>query len=212
MRAERHSAISAISWKRKTTDMSNLITRTTELAMKITLEYVKPGDTAVDATCGTGQDTVSLAEAVGEAGQVIAFDIQEKAIELTEARLRESGLANVRLFRESFAAMGEHIEDNTAAAVVFNLGYLPGGDHSITTVAGETLAGLEAALRAIRPGGIVTVVLYDGHEEGNREKQQVVDRAAALDPKKYHAAFVSMLNQKNDPPEILWITKKQGGL
>ena len=188
--------------------MSNLITKTTELAMSVTLAYVGKGDTVVDATCGSGQDTVVLSRAVGESGQVYAFDIQKKALLLTETRLHAHGCGNVHLLMKSFAEMGEHIPASSAAAVVFNLGYLPGGDHSITTTADETLLGLECALKAIRTGGIVTVVLYDGHEAGADEKQRVISWAEGLDPKKYHAAFVSLINQKNNPPEILWLTKK----
>jgi hypothetical protein len=104
--------------------------------------------------------------------------------------------------------MGKYVPDENAAAVVFNLGYLPGGDHSVTTTAEETLAGLEAALRAVRPGGIVTAVLYSGHEEGAREKQAVLEWAEKLDSRRFHAAFVQMINQHRNPPEILWITKK----
>ena len=109
---------------------------------------------------------------------------------------------------KSFASMGDHIPNGSAAAVVFNLGYLPGGDHSITTTADETLRGLECALKAIRTGGIVTVVLYDGHEAGAAEKKRVISWAESLDSRKYHAAFVSLINQAKNPPEILWITKK----
>ena len=188
--------------------MSNLITRTTELAMSVTLTYIKPGDTVVDATCGTGQDTVVLARAVGSDGCVYAFDIQKSAHLLTEARLKSHGFNNVNLIMQSFVSMSEHIPERSAAAVVFNLGYLPGGDHSITTIAGTTLEGLEAALRTIRPGGIVTVVMYDGHDEGAEEKKAVLEWAEALDTKSFHVAYVSLLNQKNHPPEILWITKK----
>jgi hypothetical protein len=104
--------------------------------------------------------------------------------------------------------MGEHIPERSASAVVFNLGYLPGGDHSITTTADTTLEGLRCALDIIKPGGIVTVVMYDGHEAGAEEKKAVLEWAEALDQKKYHAAYVSLLNQKNHPPEILWITRK----
>ena len=50
--------------------MSNLITRTTELAMSVTLSYIDNGDTVIDATCGAGQDTVTLANAAGEDGCV----------------------------------------------------------------------------------------------------------------------------------------------
>ncbi len=188
--------------------MSNLITRTTELAMAVTLAYIREGDTVIDATCGAGQDTAALAKAVGRTGKVYAFDIQKKALLLTEARLHSHGLFNVKLMMKSFVSMGESVPEGSAAAVVFNLGYLPGGDHTITTTENITIEGLNAALRAIRPGGIVTVVLYDGHEEGVKEKQHVLDWASKLDSGRYHAVFADMLNQNNHPPEILWITRK----
>ena len=104
--------------------------------------------------------------------------------------------------------MGDYVPTKSASAVVFNLGYLPGGDYSITTTAEETIEGLTAALDTIRTGGIVTVVLYDGHEEGVREKDYVLEWVRTLDSAKYHVAYVSMPNQKNNPPEIVWITRK----
>lgn len=189
--------------------MSNLITRTTELAMAVTLPYIKEGDTVIDATCGTGRDTAVLAKAVGAAGQVYAFDIQKKALLMTEARLKSHGYNNVRMIRSSFTSMSSHIPAESASAIVFNLGYLPGGDHSITTTSEETLAGLECALRIVKTGGIITVVMYDGHEEGAAEKQSVLSWAETLDAGKYHVVYTNMLNQKNDPPEILWITRKR---
>lgn len=189
--------------------MSNLIVRTTELAMHVTLAYIRRGDTVIDATCGAGRDTVTLARAAGETGKVYAFDIQQAAIERTKEHLDEEGLGNVQLVHDSFVTMGSYVPESTAAAAVFNLGYLPGGDHSITTTAEETLAGLREALKAIRPGGIVTVVLYSGHEEGADEKRQVLSWAESLDPGMYHAAYTSFTNQKNDPPEVIWITKKK---
>lgn len=197
--------------------MSNLLVRTTELAMHVTLAYIRRGDTVIDATCGTGRDTAVLAKAVGEPGKVYAFDIQQAAIDRTRERLIEEGILNerfasVQLIKDSFVTMGSYVPEGGAAAVVFNLGYLPGGDHSVTTTADETLAGLKEALRIIRPGGIVTVVLYSGHEEGAREKQQVLSWAERLDPGAYHAAYTSFTNQNNDPPEILWITKKKHDL
>ena len=188
--------------------MSNLITKTTELAMALTLTYVRSGDTVVDATCGTGQDTAALAKAVGPDGHVYAFDIQKKALLLTEARLKSHGYNNVKLMMKSFESMSSHLPEGSAAAVVFNLGYLPGGDHSVTTTAETTIRGLEAALRTVKTGGIVTVVLYDGHDAGKEEKKSVMDWAESLDSKRYHAVYVNMLNQKKPLSENLWITKK----
>jgi ubiquinone/menaquinone biosynthesis C-methylase UbiE len=187
----------------------NIITRTTELAMTITLAYIRRGDTIIDATCGTGRDTVTLARAAGAEGKVYAFDIQPEAIAQTKKRLDEEGLSNVKLIQGSFLTMGSYIPEASATAVAFNLGYLPGGDHSITTKAEESLEGLKLALRMIRSGGIVTVVLYDGHEERAKEKKRILDWSETLDSGKYHVAYVSFTNQKNDPPEILWITRKR---
>lgn len=189
--------------------MSNLITKTTELAMAITLEYVSVGDIVIDATCGTGRDTVALAKAVGPYGKVHAFDIQKRALKITEELVLENGLDNVELHEDSFCNMESYLPENCAAAAVFNLGYLPGGDKSITTTAETTTEGLEKALRIIKPGGIVTVVMYDGHEAGTAEKERVMEWAGDLDPAEYHAAYVNLINQKNHPPEIMWITKKK---
>ena len=191
---------------------SNLIVKTTALAMSVTLSYIDNGDIVIDATCGAGQDTVTLANAAGEDGCVYAFDIQEEAVRRTEERLREQGISNAHIIKKSFASMNEYVSDGSASAVVFNLGYLPGGDHGITTTADETLEGLACALRVLRTGGILTVVMYDGHDEGREEKQRVMEWAEALDPKQYHAAYVSMLNQQNHPPEILWVAKKNNGV
>lgn len=189
--------------------MSNLITKTTELAMTITLEYVSEGDLVIDATCGTGRDTVALARAVGSDGKVHAFDIQKQALKITEELVLENGLDNVELHEDSFCNMGSYLPENSAAATVFNLGYLPGGDKSITTTAETSIEGLEIAMRIIRPGGIVTVVMYDGHEAGSIEKARLMEWAGDLDPAEYHAAYVNLINQKNHPPEIMWITKKR---
>ena len=63
--------------------------------MSVTLSYIDKGDTVIDATCGTGKDTLALAKAAGRDGCVYAFDIQEEAIRRTKDRLRENGLSNV---------------------------------------------------------------------------------------------------------------------
>ncbi len=51
----------------------------------------RPGDKAIDACCGNGNDTVLLAELVGPTGHVWGFDIQALAIENTAARLAAAG-------------------------------------------------------------------------------------------------------------------------
>ena len=50
-------------------------------------EQVKPGDFCIDATMGNGNDTLLLSRLCGESGQVLAFDIQEQAVNHTRQRL-----------------------------------------------------------------------------------------------------------------------------
>ena len=62
--------------------MSSL-TRIVPWCHQLVAEVLKPGDLAVDLTAGKGRDTLVLAQAVGEGGQVVAFDLQAVALEQT---------------------------------------------------------------------------------------------------------------------------------
>ena len=92
--------------------------------------------------------------------------------------------------------------------VIFNLGYLPGGNKERTTCADSTLAALRAAMELLAPDGVICITMYSGHPEGKREKAALLEFASALDAGRWHTAYVSMPNQKHDPPEILLITRK----
>ena len=193
--------------------MENILTKTTSTAMYMTAGYLKEGDLAVDATCGNGHDTLSLALAVGRTGRVLALDVQERAVEATKGLLREHGISNVITRRGNFAHLKETVEETfpgrKPAAVVFNLGYLPGGDKGLTTKKEDSLAAAAQALELIRPGGIVTMVLYSGHAEGAAEKEALLKMAEALPADQYHVVYTRLLNQRKKPPEALFITKKK---
>lgn len=53
--------------------------------------------------------------------------------------------------------------------VMFNLGYLPGGDKSLTTTATETSRAIQSAIELIAPDGLICVLAYRGHPEGRAE-------------------------------------------
>ena len=93
-------------------------------------------------------------------------------------------------------------------AVVFNLGYLPGGDKHITTKTETTIKAVRDAMELICSDGLVCITMYSGHPEGRKEKAALLEFAEELDAAKWHCAYISMPNQKNDPPEILLITRK----
>ena len=158
--------------------------RLTERAHEIVRSVVKPGETVVDATAGNGHDTCFLAELVGSEGSVFAFDRQPAAVEQTRQRLAESGLTNVTLRECDHSKLNAEIPEwrhGTIATVMFNLGYLPGGDKSIITQTGSTIIALRVSLALIRPGGVVTVLAYPGHEGGDEETLAVEALFSTLD-------------------------------
>ncbi len=194
----------------------NLITKTTVWAMEIVGQYIKEGDTVIDATMGNGHDTLALAKLVGPKGSVIAFDVQPQALDNTRTLLESEGVTlcdaarehGVRLILDTNANLRQYVGGSGVAAVLFNLGYLPGGDKSVTTTKEETMTAVSAALDVVKPGGLVCAVLYSGHEQGAEEKAALLEWAKELSSKEYHVAYISMWNQKKCPPEILLITKK----
>ncbi|MDQ0170730.1 class I SAM-dependent methyltransferase [Paenibacillus tundrae] len=177
---------------------------------------VQPGDLAIDATVGTGADTLFLAQQVGRRGQVIGFDIQSEALTLAQARIRkqEDGakLGSISLLQLSHDRMVEAVPEDwqgAVGAVMFNLGYLPaeGADASIITATESTLNALEAALALLRPKGIITVVLYPGHEGGSQEAEAVTKWASALPVTEAQVMLYRQL-QRDTSPFLIGIEKK----
>jgi predicted methyltransferase len=148
--------------------------RLTELAHHAVRAVLGPGDVAVDATAGNGHDTRFLCDLVGPTGHVFAFDVQPSALE-NAARMVE-GASHVVLLQRDHAEMHDAIPPRfhgQVAAVMLNLGYLPGGDKSIVTRTESTLTAIRAALRLLRPGGVLTVIAYPGHPGGREEAAAV---------------------------------------
>ena len=103
-----------------------------ELSHKYIKDVVNAGDTVIDATAGNGNDTLFLAQLVGSEGKVYAFDIQEKAVENTKNRLAENGVFWCDVILDGHQNMKNYV-DTVVKAVMFNFGYLPGGDKSVFT-------------------------------------------------------------------------------
>lgn len=143
----------------------------TRKAHELIASVVGPGDVVVDATTGNGHDTLFLAGCVGPEGKVIGFDVQQKALDETRFRLLSEGVgdSNVALHCESHDQLAKHVVRERIAAVVFNLGYLPGADKELITQAETTLDALSQSVTCLRKGGLLSVMCYPGHAGGDSE-------------------------------------------
>ncbi len=168
------------------------------------------GDHVIDATVGNGNDTTTLAAAVGQLGKVYGFDIQKEAIEATKEKLLLTGLSpQTELIQDGHENIKHYIaEDETISAATFNLGYLPSGDKSIITQPETTISAIEQCLTRLRKGGIVSVMIYSGHEGGQEEKEAVSTFVTQLPQKTYQVLEYKYVNQKNNPPFLYLIEKR----
>jgi tRNA1(Val) A37 N6-methylase TrmN6 len=181
---------------------------TIDLIHKFLAAKIRPGDCCIDATAGNGHDTLFLARLVGEGGRVLAFDIQPQALRNTAALLEENGLrSRADLIEVSHVEMAAYAERGSVRAVVFNLGYLPGGDHSLQTRAETTVPAVRAALELLQPGGVVALCVYQGGDSGFAEKNAVCDFVEALPYREYTVLRLELANRPNYPPLALLITK-----
>lgn len=180
--------------------------RVLPMSKRLIAARLQAGETAVDMTAGNGNDTLFLAETVGENGKVIAFDIQQQALDATEQRL---GLLNSRvsLILDSHANLTEHITEEIGGAM-FNLGYLPySSDQTIITKPDSTIAALHAALGLLKKSGMITISVYDGHEGGSTERDALLEYVGALHQADVHAARYELLNQRQNPPFLIALEK-----
>ncbi|MGG4221258.1 class I SAM-dependent methyltransferase [Paenibacillus jamilae] len=184
-------------------------------AHQLVAARVQPGDTAIDATVGTGADTLFLAKAAGKRGRVYGFDIQQAALDYARRRLEENAspsLAEVSLLLQGHEQMRQAIPDllqGKVAAVMFNLGYLPSEDidPTVITHTDSTLVALEAALQLLRPRGILTAVLYPGHAGGREEAEAVLQWASAL-PVSSGQSIIYRQLQRDASPYVVAVEKK----
>lgn len=179
------------------------------LSRTIIDETIESGDTVVDATAGNGHDTLYLAQKVGAQGKVYAFDIQQAALDSTRERLEAQGVWDdrVELVLSSHANMEQFVPQGVKC-VLFNLGWLPSGDHSVTTMTASTLAAVQAAMRLVAPGGMVSICMYPGHQEGTNEKNALLSMLEQADIRKYNILHANFINQKNFSAQLILIQRE----
>ena len=171
------------------------------------LNHLREGDVAVDSTMGNGHDTEFLSKTVGKSGHVYAFDIQKAAVESTARHLREVGCPeNYTLIHDSHQFVKNYVKVPFRAGM-FNLGWLPGGDKSITTLRESTMPAIEAAIDLMDRDAILNVAVYPGHAEGDAEGQMILDYLAGISRHRVCATHVKIINSPTSPYFIVVETK-----
>ena len=179
-------------------------------ALGLSREYasrvVKPGDTVIDATCGKGRDTVLLAKLSGDTGHVYAFDIQRKSILLTKELVASNNIINTILVHDSHENIDEYVTTGITCAM-FNLGYLPGADHSLATNGSTIIIAIQKTMQLLRIGGIITIVIYQGGDTGFEEREMVIEFCKGINQEQFTVQKTTFENQKNNPPIFICIEK-----
>lgn len=171
-------------------------------------QTVRPGSFCIDATAGKGRDTALLCRLAGERGRVLAFDIQQEAVDQTKALLEAEGLT-AEVVLDSHAHMERYADAGTVDCVVFNFGRLPGGDPAVFTRAESSVAALDAALRVLKPGGAVAIALYYGGANGYGERDVVLAWLETLDDRRFSVLRCDWANRRNDPPMPIFIWRER---
>jgi len=182
----------------------------TAQAHTLILQHLNTGGIAIDATVGNGYDTLFLAQQVGKTGKVFGFDIQQPAIESTQARLNNEDCSNsTQLFHTSHNNMTQSIPANfhrKINVIMFNLGYLPGSDKSIITETESTLNALNQSIQLLTKSGLLTIVAYPGHSGGKSETDAINQWQAQL-PSAQFSIKTIYSSEKETAPRLYTIQK-----
>ena len=170
-----------------------------EIEKNFLIPHIKKGGVAVDFTMGNGHDTLWLSNAVGEEGKVYAFDIQPQALISSHKLLTESGAPkNYTLILDSHSNVMDYVEEKICIGM-FNLGFLPGGDKSITTKRDTTMVAIRAAIDLLDADGALLIAVYPGHEEGRLEGEMLQGEFSLLSPKEYSVSLLKLVNSPDCP-------------
>lgn len=165
-----------------------------------------PQGNFIDATLGKGHDAHYILGHSKFNGQVYAFDIQEKAIHYSSEKLQN--FQNFHPYLASHDQLNQYIDqDMPIHGAIFNLGYLPGAGHQITTQFPSTMAAIKQISRHLVAQAAIIVVVYSGHSAGKIERDQLLEELKHWPQDEYQILKYNFINQKNNPPFTLIIEK-----
>lgn len=183
-----------------------------DLAHHYWTQLVQEGDTVIDATCGNGHDTLKLCQLAlsADKGKIYAIDSQSIAIESTKTLLAHhlsvDEQKRVEFHHRCHSIFPSSIESEDVKLIVYNLGYLPGGNKAETTTCLTTLQSLQHACALLKAGGAISVTCYPGHPEGAREQEAILKFSSALQPTEWSCCHHTW-NNRHLAPSLLLLQK-----
>ena len=138
---------------------------------------------------------------------MLGFDIQPEAIASTRQNLARKGFA-AELHCDSHANLLQYVQPGTVDVVMFNFGWLPGADHGVFSHAQSSIPALEAALEALRPGGVLSAILYSGKVIGSDEKTEILQWMRSRPLKQCTALVCDFANWADTAPLPCFLLKK----
>lgn len=171
-----------------------------------------PRGVFIDGTLGNGHDSHYILSHHQFKGLVVGFDIQEAAITQSKKRLESFATHQYLLFHASHDLLNQKLDKDKFPyfhGAIFNLGYLPGGNHQITTHYDSTYRAIQQIAARLVPKGQIILVIYSGHRQGADEKNFLLDQLSTWSQEIFHIAYTDYLNQKNNPPCLIIIEKRK---
>ena len=162
----------------------------------------------IDGTLGKGNDTHFILSQPDFSGQVTAFDIQAAALQFSEQKLASlPNRSQATLLQASHHLIDALVEAKPLHGAIYNLGYLPGGDHQITTAPATTLQSIQQVAQRLVVGGQIILVIYSGHPEGQIEKNALFEELSQWPQEQFQVLHYGFINQRNHPPQLLIIER-----
>jgi ubiquinone/menaquinone biosynthesis C-methylase UbiE len=108
-----------------------------------------PGESVLDAACGTGLVTLRAARMVGEQGRVAAVDLSERMVQRTKVEAGRLGLDRIEVARMDAEQLEYPDASFDVSLCALGLMYLP-----------DPLRGVRELGRVTRPGGRVVAAVW----------------------------------------------------
>ena len=172
--------------------------------------HIREGAFCIDATAGKGRDTLFLCRLVGESGRVLALDIQPDAVAQTRDLLTQEGVIHrAQVVETCHSRLGEYAAPASVDGIMFNFGWLPGGDHNTFSHADTSVAAVRAALDLLKVGGVMTLCLYYGRQNGTAERDAILDFLPTIDHRRFTVIRGDFSNRIGDVPIPVCIIREQ---